>query len=130
MNAYTYSDALYSDLHKDAYGFRPGESGMSLWAAATPEQKQAKWDSMLESLQISAMEEVAAEKRAVARFEETVAAVIAASAKDRITAIRWLFEAEGDDYIFSDPDYYCHIHGLPYGYFNGLALDVTVDQAA
>jgi len=125
MTAYTYSDELYSDLHKDAYGFRPGAGGLALWASGTPEQKQAKWDSMLETLQSNAADEVEAENRAAVCFEQRVADTIAAGARDRITAIRWLFEAEDDDYVFSDPDYFCFKNGLRYGYFTGLDLIAT-----
>ena len=47
---YTFDENLISDLHKDAYGFRPDMSFWATFAAFNPDQKQALWDSMLAHL--------------------------------------------------------------------------------
>jgi hypothetical protein len=44
---YTFDENLISDLHKDAYGFRPDVSFWATFAAFNPDQKQALWDSMI-----------------------------------------------------------------------------------
>jgi hypothetical protein len=44
---YTFDEDTVSDLHKDAYGFRPGANFWSAWAAFNGDQKQVLWDSML-----------------------------------------------------------------------------------
>ena len=62
------------------------------------------------------LDQAAREAEAATAFEARVQQTIEAGAKDRETAIRWLFDAENDPYVFGDPDYYCHSHGLPYGY--------------
>ena len=44
---YTYDDQTYSDLHKDAYGYRPRNDG---WEYLSPVGKQIKWDSVMEDV--------------------------------------------------------------------------------
>lgn len=119
---FTFSDELYSDLFKDAHGYRPSSEDRLQWEESTPEQKQVRWHTMLALLQDSAAEQLKGENRAAARFEEKVKGVMAEHGLTRELAIRRLFQAENDDYVFSDPDYYCHIHRLPYGYFRDVKL--------
>ena len=47
---YTFDDSIVSDLHKDAYGFRPTAGFMRFWAALSPEQKQVEWEDMCKTL--------------------------------------------------------------------------------
>ena len=44
---FTFDENLISDLHKDAYGFRPDQSFWTTFAAFNPDQKQALWDNMI-----------------------------------------------------------------------------------
>ena len=44
---YTFDENLISDLHKDAYGFRPDQSFWATFASFNPDQKQALWDNMI-----------------------------------------------------------------------------------
>ena len=46
----SYDENVISDLHKDAYGFRPDSSFWATWAAFNVIQKQALWDSMIADL--------------------------------------------------------------------------------
>lgn len=41
---YTYSEELFSDFHKKAYGFRP--TGDHWFYGATPAEKQEIWDAV------------------------------------------------------------------------------------
>lgn len=113
MKAYTYDTDLFSDLHKDAYGFRP--RAHEFWDA-TPDRKQVIWDNTLEALDQALAEEKRREAHAITRFEEQIAKMIICGANDRETALRWIRDSYdefdrmyGDGYIEFD-------HGLPYGY--------------
>ena len=46
MQNFTYSDELYSDLFKDANGFRPRGMLFDRWMAKSPAEKQREWDSL------------------------------------------------------------------------------------
>ena len=45
---YTFNETEISDLHKDAYGFRPSHSFWLEWQASSMDEKQAIWDSMIQ----------------------------------------------------------------------------------
>jgi hypothetical protein len=114
---YTYDEDCYSDLCKDAYGFRPSEAAWTAWAAMTPAEKQERWDYVVGVLKGTMAEEERREAGLIAIFEATVTATIANGAKDRETAIRWIIDAENVDGVDGDIDYFCYRMGLPYGYF-------------
>lgn len=104
----------WSDLHKDAYGFRPRD-----WDRIknlSDADMKAEWDSMVESVEQNIEIERHAKEVASAKFEETLAEVIAAGAGDRSTAIRWLLDATDDVMAQSDIGYFEYLNGLPYGY--------------
>ena len=44
---YTFSDQLVSDLHKDAYGYRPSEAFWLDWSRGTDDDRQSMWDDLL-----------------------------------------------------------------------------------
>lgn len=50
---YTFNETEISDLHKDAYGFRPSHSFWLEWQASSMDEKQAMWDLMLEDLRVA-----------------------------------------------------------------------------
>lgn len=106
------------ELYKDVNGFRPRHIDYSKMSDA---ELKADFDFLVERLAEVQAEEAAREAAAVKEFEELVQHTIEAGARTRENAIKWLFEAENDPYVFADPDYYCHSHGLPYGYFNKKA---------
>jgi hypothetical protein len=114
----TYDENIVSDLHKDAFGFRPSQSWWEQWKSNTPAEKQAEWDSLIVAMEASCVEEKAREDRSVAIFENTVSGVLASGAKDRATALRWLMEGSKAD---GDWEYFCFLNGLPYFYFKKAA---------
>lgn len=116
--SYTFDEYTVSDLHKDAFGFRPSQCWWDSWTTMTDDEKQSEWDSLIESMEASCVEEASREQRAVAIFENTVSAVLASGAKDRATAHRWLMEASKAQ---GDWEYFCFLNGLPYGYFKEVA---------
>ena len=113
---FTYDEDTYSDLHKEAYGFRPRGATYARWEAMTPAEKQAEWDYLCDASERSAREERAEEIRCAKVLEERIAETISIGAGDRETAIRWI--AEGED-ASDDMDYLCYKLGVCFGYFGG-----------
>jgi hypothetical protein len=111
---YTYDVDTVSDLHKDAYGFRPSELFWEEWIGANEAQKQEIWDSLERALEVSMEIERENEQRAIERFEALVRVNIDAGAEDRETALRWIMDASRAN---GDWEYLCFEYGLPYRYF-------------
>lgn len=120
---YTRLDDLqstFSDMWKSAYGSRPRWPSSEQWNDVVwLEQQCIELGPILTQIYES---EQKAERIAIEKFELRLKDVIESGAKDRETAIRWMFEAENDDYVWDDPNYYCYNHGLPYGYFKGVRI--------
>lgn len=108
----SYDENSISDLHKDAYGFRPGQSFWGFWAASNPEQKQACWDSMIADLKQSMDEEAKEEAAAIVRFEDRIDNLMH-SGTTREKVIEWLMDAED---ALGDIEYFEFLVGIPYGY--------------
>ena len=88
---YDFDDNIFSDLHKDAYGFRP--RGHEYYEAA-PARKQEIWVRVCKDLEASQEEESRREQEAVAEFKAQITKVIEAGAGNRITALRWMTSTE------------------------------------
>lgn len=112
---YTFDEAIVSDLHKDAFGFRPREDFWLEWAHSSDLEKQATWDWLLDVLKVETENERLREQRAIQQFEQLVSKSMVAGAGDRETALRWIMEASDCD---GDWEYLCFHHGLPYKYFS------------
>jgi hypothetical protein len=107
--------AIYSDMHKDAYGFRPrGEwTDMSTMALISDMEYFGKL------IDISLAEEAIGEKAAIEALEARLASFMEMGAPNRATAMRWELESQGQDIILQsdaqyDVGYYCYCMGLPY----------------
>lgn len=110
---FTFDDGLYSDLHKDARGVRPGNTGYNYWESLAPAEKQIQWDGLIREMNQRCDEEAVEEKLAIERFEAQMQKWIRMGARTRETAIRWFHQAEDTN---GDADYLCYRLGLPYGY--------------
>jgi hypothetical protein len=108
-----------SDLHKEAYGFRPGPAQYARWKAASKEELLAEEAYLLEAGQIAIREEAENEAGAAVRFEAHIGKLMADHRIDRATAIRWDIAACGleEDVKVYGMDVYRYEHGLAYGYF-------------
>jgi hypothetical protein len=111
---YTFDNDTVSDLHKDAYGFRPSELFWEEWIGATDAERQAIWDSLERALEVSMEIERETEQRAIDRFEALVQVNIDAGAEDRETALRWIMD---NTKCNGDWEFLCWEYGLPYRYF-------------
>ena len=105
---------IYSDMHKDAYGFRP-RNDVSAWTLADFE---AEFDRMQKDIQSDLAREQQEQAEAVAKFEQHVVNTMCMGARDRETALRWIMDASP---AAGDWEYFCFLNGLPYGYFNQAA---------
>jgi hypothetical protein len=109
---YTYDDATVSDLHKAAYGDRPGAVFMRVWNGLSPDDKQGMWDHLCEKLEA----EMAREKEAARKAYSVWINRMFVLAKDKgITTAEAIKQDVGEDV---DGDY-----GFDYGYYcfrNGL----------
>jgi len=115
---FTYDDNTVSDLHKEAYGYRPSITFFDWWRNATPAEKQATWDSLMDTADAEVAREKAFEELAIKDFEAHIAETIKLGAHDRATALRWIMDASEAN---GDWEYLCFLTGLPYGYFKKAA---------
>ena len=100
----------YSDMYKDAYGFRP-RNDTSNW---TEDDFRAEFKHLGEIIDAEYAQTRERQERASHDFEMRIQSLMIAGAKDRDMALRWTHEAEGSD---GDDEYLCYLVGLPYGYF-------------
>ena len=105
---YDFDDNIFSDLHKDAYGFRP--RGHEYYEAA-PARKQEIWVRVCEDLEASQEEESRREQEAVAEFKAQITRVIEAGAGIRITALRWMTSTE-TFYLEQDVEHWMWNQGI------------------
>lgn len=110
---YTFDENIVSDIHKDAFGFRPTESFWARWTVACDDGKQSIWDALLLDLAAAVREHNEQERRAIARFETRVLELICQGADDRLCAVRWIHQAEDSDGTDNHLEY---LLGLPFGY--------------
>lgn len=100
---------MISDMHKDAYGFRPSGD----MYGRLREMSDAELDAMVNNLQRDINESIDREKiaedRAYAKWDARMTANMAQFNIDRETAIRWDRQAEDD---FGDLGYYCWNQGF------------------
>lgn len=116
MSNFTFDYDVFSDLYKDAYGFRP--RGHEFYAPeTTDERRQEIWDFTVRALDAEMSREKAEQAAAAERFEARIAKTLELGAADRETAIRWLMDADGVD---GDVGYFEYLNGLEYGYVNGV----------
>jgi len=91
---FTYSDDLFSDLHKDVYGFRPRGVILDNWNILPAEQKQARWDQLCAELESNTIFEKQQEVKAVASFQARVQDVIELGAGNYTNALLWISGTE------------------------------------
>ena len=126
---FSYDVQLFSDLHKDAYGFRPRTHE---FYDATPARKQEIWNQALAALKASMDEEKQRKDAAVKEFEGEINGYMQKYEADRATAIRWILQARPHDVDMAgiDGSFMCYLMGLPYEYAPELtaALMTKINQ--
>lgn len=87
-------DEIISDLHKEAYGYRPGPSYFDFWDQLNEAQRDTEVDYLQDVMQENMEREQALARESVRIFEEEVDKTIAYGAGDRKTALRWMTQNE------------------------------------
>ena len=105
---------IYSDMHKDAYGFRP-RNDVSAW---TLEDFEAEFAIMQKTIKEDMEREAAEQEKAVHDLEMRIQSLMMMGAKSRDMAINWLDEALEAN---GDREYLCYLLNIPYGYFRSAA---------
>lgn len=90
---------IYSDMHKDAYGFRPRNGGVH--APTTLAEYDAAFASMQDTIRDDEAEDAKREAAALAKVEDELSALMTDHGLSRADALRWWMEAEG----FEPADY-------------------------
>lgn len=109
---YTFDESVLSDLHKEAFGFRPGVGYFAYWRAMTDEAKQAEWDHLCMSAEESERYECEAEARNYAAWQKRIETLVEYGAGDKATAIRWDMQAQKAEP--GEVSFYCYACGLNY----------------
>ena len=113
---FTFDGDPVSDLHKDAYGFRPDGAFWTRWNAASDADKQHIWDCLLEALDFTVNLEANEKIAALNAFELEVVTALDLGASSRDVAVRWVVESmmltEFD--LSYGGSHICYIKELPY----------------
>ena len=88
---YTFSNDLFSDFHKEVYGYRPRDHR---FYAECDEEKQSIWDELGLTLENNQKAERIAEFTAIENLETAIHAIIDLGAEDRSVALRWMTQNE------------------------------------
>lgn len=106
----------YWELYKDVHGIKPRWVDFSspVWQDVSYLQ-EAVARLEVELAQVM-QEETIRQQEMVLQFEQDVAQLRLAGAKDDATAVRWLMEAEG--YEPHEKELFCYNWGLPYNYLS------------
>jgi hypothetical protein len=98
---YTFDADLFSDLHKDVYGFRPRNHTFYSLCDSDPAEAQAIWDSLLIDLERENAFQEEHHQECVQEYEDHIQDLIKLGAEDRETAIRWIIDEfpEEDQYL-------------------------------
>jgi len=120
MEKYTFDANIVSDLHKDAYGYRPREFFWAQWHGVGDQGKQEIWEELLADLSDSVAEEKRQQEAAIAATEKRILDIqdmVAGSTRE--DAIRYLDDVydTGGDINFLE----YHL-GVPYGYLCGRIM--------
>lgn len=107
---YTFDDSVLSDLHKEAFGFRPSASYYTNWHSLTNDEKQAEWEHLCMVAEQSEQDERDAEARNYVRWQTQIEDLIKIGARDKATAIRWDMQAQKAEP--GEVDFYCYARGL------------------
>lgn len=115
---YTFDENIISDLHKDAFGFRPTEAWWRSWEYQDDDGKQSVWDYLIYEMNRSMAAQKKAEAEALDEFRAEIRNVMDLVSCTWYDAIRHLMVAEGHEVGYNtyeqDFDYFLWDRGLGY----------------
>ena len=107
---FTFDIEIFSDLFKDAHGFRP-RGHEFFYKDTTDSRRQEIWASTLVALDERTASIESEEALAVEEFNKAVSRVIESGANDELTALRWMLESESVT-DFHDVEYWLWLNGV------------------
>lgn len=107
---YTFDELCVSDLHKDAYGYRPSQGWWRAWNNMADSEKQSEWDRLVEAVEAEFEYEARREQRAFDAWVGRINNIVVTQGVSRQDAIRWDMDAEDAD----DVEHYCFLQGFGY----------------
>lgn len=112
---------LYSDAHKDAYGFRPSGDKMKAIRAMSDAEFDKEWDSVVSDVERSIENEKAEHQAAQRDWRAHIAKIVVTHCVSRRVAIRWDMSSQGLNHRHKyDVDHYRFNCGLPFSYHVGV----------
>ena len=108
---YTYTTELFSDLHKDVYGYRPRGAAMDEWNSRTPRQKNELYNALCDELEEVTRDEKRQADRNLFEFTGLIMDMIELGAKDRETALRWMTQ-DHEFHSEQDVSHWVWSHGI------------------
>jgi hypothetical protein len=116
MTVYTFDENIVSDLHKDAYGFRPTADWWDCWNYQDDAGKQAAWNTLLDDLEQANDREAQEQIASINAFELEIATALDVGARSREDAVRWIVQGlDLDDVdLMYGGSAICYRKGLPY----------------
>ena len=108
---YTYTTELFSDLHKDVYGYRPRGAAIEEWNSRTPRQKNELFNALCDELEEVTRDEKRQSDRNLFEFTGLIMDMIELGAKDRETALRWMTQ-DHEFHSEQDVSHWVWAHGI------------------
>ena len=108
---YTYTTELFSDLHKDVYGYRPRGAAIEEWNSRTPRQKNELFNALCDELEEVTRDEKRQADRNLFEFTGQIMDMIELGAKDRETALRWMTQ-DHEFHSEQDVSHWVWAHGI------------------
>lgn len=112
---------IMSDLHKDAYGFRPRGMDFASWSMEELEAEASRYEAITKE---NAEAEAIHEAKLVEEYKIKLQSTIDCGAGDRATALRWLFE--GSELEAYEIDHYLWQEGIAYTDFGRELKDELI----
>ena len=107
---HTYEESLISDLHKDAYGFRPNSQYWTDWSFMTAAERQQEWDHLLEKAREEDDRRESQELRSYELWCVDITELMAQHNISEARAIIWDMQNYVSD--INDLSLYCYKRGL------------------
>jgi len=107
---HTYDESLVSDLHKDAYDFRPNSQYWTDWSFMTATEKQQEWDHLLEKAREEDDRRESQELRSYELWSADIRALMTEHNISEARAIIWDMQSYVSD--IDDLSLYCYKRGL------------------
>ena len=114
---YTFDENVLSDLHKDAYGFRPSGDFFREWDLLDNDGKQDLWDQLVDAVGESIENERKYHQEAIADLEDRIRFMMNTIAGcQREDALRYLHDAYNTNGSVETLEFEL---GVPFGYLSG-----------